>query len=126
LSHGRMACDDSVVAVIEVNIEDLLQGPMEASRRHLDPQRVDCYSANLDQATPVTVFDSGDGLLLADGYHRVAAAQRLGRTTIRADVRRGTRSDALRFAIELAKQQRGLTEQQAIEAIRRRTEPTST
>jgi hypothetical protein len=114
------------MAVVEVNIGDLLQGPIEASRPHLDPERVDYYCANLDRATPVTVFDSGDGLLLADGYHRVAAAQRVGRTTIRADVRRGNRSEALHFAIDLAKQQRNLTEKQAIDAIRRRSEPTST
>jgi hypothetical protein len=40
------------------------------------------YTRRLDEAQPVTVFDSGDELILADGYHRVEAARQLGRTTI--------------------------------------------
>lgn len=119
---ARPPRDDALVSVVEVNIVDLAQGPVEASRSHLDPERVEHYVEHLDDATPVTVFDNGDQLLLADGYHRVAAAQRLGRSTIRAHVMRGNRGDALRFAVELAKQQRGLTEQQAVEAIRRRSD----
>jgi hypothetical protein len=108
------------VTAVEVAIADLWQAPIEASRPQLDQERVDYYVANLDAATPITVFDTGDELLLADGYHRVEAAARLRRATIRADVRSGSRSDALRFAVELAGHQRGLSRQQVIDAIKRR------
>ena len=106
-----------------VDIAELLQDPIVAGRPHLDLERVAYYRGHLDEAAPVTVFDTGDTLLLADGYHRVAAAQQLGRTAIRAEVRPGDRSDALRFAVDHARRQLDLTEQQVLEAIRRRGGP---
>ena len=48
---------------------------------------------------PVTVFNDNNRYLLADGFHRVMAAARIGRETIEASVEHGTRSDALRFAL---------------------------
>jgi ParB-like chromosome segregation protein Spo0J len=52
--------------------------------------------ADLDAAEPVTIYeDPGDGeRILVNGHHRVAAAQRLGRTSINADVQPGTHIDA--------------------------------
>jgi hypothetical protein len=49
-------------------------------------------------AGPVVVFDTEEGLLLADGYHRVAAALKEGRKTVEAEVRSGSRHDALEYA----------------------------
>jgi len=108
--------------VKDVAIVDLLQEPIRRSRAHLDPERVAHYVGNLDDASPVVVYDIDGQLLVADGYHRVAAAQRLGRAAIRADVRAGDRADALRFAVELAQRQRGLTEEEVLAAIMRRAE----
>jgi ParB-like chromosome segregation protein Spo0J len=68
----------------------------------------------------VVVFNADGVLLLADGHHRVAAAQQLGRSTVRAEVRQGERRDALAFAVELAHKQRGLTDRQILDAIARR------
>lgn len=48
---------------------------------------------------PVTIFHDGSQYILADGFHRVIAATRAGRESIFADVRTGSRSDALRFAL---------------------------
>jgi hypothetical protein len=106
--------------VDEIAIADLVQQPIEQSRSHLDPERVAYYEQHLDDATPVVVYNVHGRLLLADGYHRLAAAQRLGRDSIRAEVRHGERGDPLRFAVELAQRQRGLTEQEVVEAIARR------
>jgi hypothetical protein len=106
--------------VSDVAIADLEQEPIEARRPHLDPDRVSYYVEHLDESTPVTVFDIDGRLLLADGYHWVAAAQRLHRTTINGNVRTGTRRDALEFAAELAQQQRGLSREQVMVAITRR------
>ena len=43
---------------------------------------------------PVHVVEDGDNLWLVDGFHRVAAAQALGRKTIEANVREGTLEEA--------------------------------
>ena len=49
------------------------------------------------QFPDVTVFTDGAHNWLADGFHRVEAARRIGRTTIAADVRKGTEDDAVVF-----------------------------
>lgn len=82
-------------------------------------EKVAKYAQILDKLPPVTVFDLHDGLLLADGYHRVAAARQLGRTTIRAEVRRGSRRDALHFAAGMLAAQRGMTLDEALDIISR-------
>ena len=43
---------------------------------------------------PIFVVEDGDNLWLVDGFHRVAAAQALGRKTIDANVREGTLEEA--------------------------------
>lgn len=50
---------------------------------HLDRELVERYAQNRDAFPRVVVFDTETGLLLVDGYHRVAAAQ----PAITADVR---------------------------------------
>jgi hypothetical protein len=89
--------------------------------RHLDEGKVARYAQILDQLPPVVVFDLGDELLLVGGYHRVEAARRLGRPVIGAQVRQGSLADALRCAVDLAAADRGLTTDQALDAIRRRS-----
>lgn len=49
------------------------------------------------QFPDVTVFTDGERYWLADGFHRVEAARRIGRTTVSADVRKGTEDDAVVF-----------------------------
>jgi ParB-like nuclease domain len=62
---------------------------------HLDRERVAHYVAQVpDAIDPVVVFGTPEGLLLADGYHRLAAARRRGATTVNAEIRLGTRPDA--------------------------------
>jgi len=48
---------------------------------------------------PVVVFHDGNQHHLADGFHRVMAAQRIGRAVIEATVQPGTQQDALWFAL---------------------------
>ena len=45
---------------------------------------------------PVTVFFDGKEFWMADGFHRLLAAQRIGRKNIAADVKQGARVDAAR------------------------------
>jgi hypothetical protein len=107
---------------VEVAIADLAQEPIRQSDAHLDLERVAFYADHLADSAPVVVYDIEGCLLLADGYHRVAAARQLRRTVISADVRKGTRADALRFAADLARQQRGLPKEQILAAIMRRAD----
>ena len=48
---------------------------------------------------PVVVFHDSSQSYLADGFHRVLAAQRAGRDVIEAEVRPGTKTDALWYAL---------------------------
>jgi ParB-like chromosome segregation protein Spo0J len=98
-----------------VQIEDL----MMIAADHLDDARVDLYSRILDEMPPVVVFLTAEGLLLADGYHRVAAARLLGRTTVEADIYNGSRKNALEFAIGKSGE-KGISRDEALAAIQRR------
>jgi hypothetical protein len=71
------------------------------SRVAMDQTVVDDYAqALLDGATfpPVVTFFDGEAYWLADGFHRHAAHVAAGLETIEADVREGTRRDAVLFA----------------------------
>ncbi len=106
---------------MDVEVAALTGNALADPPRHLDEDKVARYAQILDQLPPVAVFELGDGLLLVDGYHRVEAARRLGRKMVRAEVRQGSREDALQFAVDLAAAERGLTKDQALDAIRRRS-----
>ncbi|NUP58164.1 MAG: ParB N-terminal domain-containing protein [Pseudarthrobacter sp.] len=93
---------------------------MTSAGRIWTPERVSYYVDHFDESTPVVVFDVDGILLLVDGQHRVAAAERLGRAKVRADVRKGQRRDALQFAVNLGKQQRGMTKEHILQTIARR------
>src|SRR5208282_3912944 len=81
-----------------VTISSLDQTPRNVKREgHLfDDGRITYFMQHLDEIDPVIVFQDDHGSkTLADGYHRVEAAGRLGRTSIRAVFRQGSRSEAL-------------------------------
>lgn len=52
-----------------------------------------------DQFPPIVLFHDGTSYYLADGFHRLLAAQRNQWRDIDADVRAGTKQDALWFAL---------------------------
>ena len=103
-----------------VRVVDLLAGAPVDPESHLDAARVERYAQILDELPPVVVFDTEEGLLLADGYHRVAAARRRGRETVEAEVRPGSRHDALLYAAAVGAAQRGISPDEAAAYIRRR------
>jgi hypothetical protein len=47
----------------------------------------------------VVVFHDGNQHIAADGFHRIAAALRAGATEIECEVRKGSKTDALKFAL---------------------------
>ncbi len=112
--------DESTMA--QLRIADLLANASVDPEAHLDLARVERYAELLDALPPVVVFDTPEGLLLADGYHRVAAARRRGLETVEAEVRLGTRHDALRYAATVGAAQRGISPEEAAVYIRRRSQ----
>ena len=78
-----------------LRIAELLANAPIDPEAHLDAARVERYARTLDALPPVVGVDTPEGLLLADGYHRVAASRRLGLEEVEAEVRTGTRRDAL-------------------------------
>ncbi len=88
-----------------VNIAEIISNDGLQAREKLDPATVDDYreiyaAGNPDSLPPVVVFCEGPkGYLLADGFHRLAAAKAAGLANIAADVRDGTRRDAVLHAV---------------------------
>lgn len=83
---------------MKLSIGDIVIDDNLNVRDELDKDTIERYAECFDQLPPVVVFDIDDGYLLADGFHRVEAAKRLGRTDIDADVREGTRKDTEEYA----------------------------
>ena len=63
-----------------------------------DQETVQGYMEAFDHLPPVEFIKTLDGYLLADGFHRIAAAILLGHDKIEANVRKGTHDDALELA----------------------------
>lgn len=81
----------------ELALHDLILDPNLNLRDRLDSDTVDRYVDAWNRMPPVTVYHVGGRHLLADGFHRHAAAVQLGRRSIRAEVVEGTFEDALDF-----------------------------
>lgn len=82
----------------DLPLEDLILDPNLNLRDRLDQETVERYAEAWGQLPPVTVFEVEDQWLLADGFHRHAAAAASDRKTIPAEIRSGTYADALEFA----------------------------
>lgn len=80
-------------------IDSITIDPTVQIRRSNHEPTIRRYEESFDKLPPIDVFDTPDGLLLADGFHRTAAAQRLGLAEIEANVHKGSRADALEFAV---------------------------
>jgi hypothetical protein len=120
LGHRRSALYHGGTMTL-VRIADLLASSLVDPGAHLDPDRVRRYAELLDELPPVVAFRTEQGLLLADGYHRVAAAQARGLASIEAEIRHGTAHDALRYAVTIGAQQRGLSQQEVMRRLRQRS-----
>ena len=81
----------------DVPVNDLVLDPNLNLRDRLDDFTVERYAEAWDRMPPVTVFEVDGRWLLADGFHRHAAAVKLGRRTMPAEIRSGTFADALDF-----------------------------
>lgn len=81
----------------EIPVDDLILDPNLNLRDRLDDFTVERYADSWDRMPPVTVFEIDGRHLIADGFHRHAAAIMLGRRKIQAEIRQGTMAEALDF-----------------------------
>src|SRR4051794_36600153 len=89
---------ERTMEIRELPLDDLVLDPTLNLRDRLDEFAIERYTEAWERMPPVTVFDVEGRWLLADGFHRHAAAVVLKRRTIPAEVRAGTFADALEFA----------------------------
>lgn len=86
-----------------VDLNDMvLDGTLQV-RANMDKDTTAEYAQAMQEGAtfpPVTLFDVGGQLLLVDGWHRHSAAQICGYRSLEANVIRGSREDALAFAIK--------------------------
>src|SRR5271166_7074217 len=80
-----------------VPLNDLILDPNLNLRDRLDDFTVERYADSWDRLPPITVYEIDDKLLVADGFHRHAAAVMLGKRTMPAEIVVGTFTDALDF-----------------------------
>ena len=87
-----------------IALADITRDPGLQTRVELDePTTQDYLLAMRDEGVkfpPITLFEGGGKFLLADGFHRLRAAQLAGHIEIEADVQPGGRSEALKFALQ--------------------------
>jgi ParB-like chromosome segregation protein Spo0J len=81
----------------DVRLDDLVLDPNLNLRDRLDDFTVERYADSWERLPPITVYEVDRRLLIADGFHRHAAAVMLGKRTISAEIRVGTFTDALDF-----------------------------
>jgi len=83
----------------KVNLLELKADPAIHIRQKTDEETIERYMDTFEELPPIVVFDTPEGLLLADGFHRWAAAMRLGLSGIEAVIKGGDRNDALEYAV---------------------------
>lgn len=85
-----------------ININNVIIDKGTQSRAQISEETVTDYAEAMaagDTFPPVTVYFDGVDYYLADGFHRLHAIKRLGKTSIQADVRTGTLRDAILFSL---------------------------
>ena len=82
---------------IKLNISDIQVRPEFMIREIVDPELVAQYQENLSEIitiSPITVYETPEGYILSDGYHRLAAAKNLGWVEISSQIIKGSVEDA--------------------------------
>jgi uncharacterized ParB-like nuclease family protein len=85
-----------------VNINNIITDAGTQSRVKISEETVSDYAEAMKDGAefpPVTLFDDGVEYYLADGFHRFLATQRLGKTSIQANIKSGTLRDAVRHSL---------------------------
>jgi ParB/Sulfiredoxin domain len=101
--ESSASCDNNGKAkVSKIRLDTIRLDAGTQTRAHIDEVTVAEYSeamARGDQFPPVIVFQNDGACIMADGFHRFRSARRAKLTHILAEIRQGSRRDALRFAL---------------------------
>lgn len=87
---------------MDIEIKKIRRDGGTQSRANINNDVVAEYSERMREGVafpPVTLFYDGKAYWLADGFHRVAAAEAAGLGSIAADVRQGTQRDAVLHSV---------------------------
>lgn len=83
----------------QVSLDSLIVDPTIQIRRANHEPTIQRYMDSFENLPPIDVFDTPEGKLVADGFQRLAAARRLGKKRITAQLHKGTRDEAVEFAV---------------------------
>jgi len=84
-----------------VSVSDIVINIDFMMRDELDKKVIEEYKQNLDailELNPIVVFETPSGLLLVDGFHRIAAAKQLNWEKVKVEKHKGSTQDALAYA----------------------------
>jgi hypothetical protein len=87
-------------ALVDVSLDEIAPGETQV-RVRMDPDAIEDYAEAMQEGAtfpPVVLFREGELYRIGDGYHRVAAAKKAGFPTIKAEVRKGAKREALLYA----------------------------
>lgn len=91
------------IEVVDILIADLKMDGSTQMRYKMDAKKVTEYAEAMKDGAlfpPVVVFAvENDGNWLVDGFHRVAGRQEAGFNTINAEIRQGSRRDAIIYSL---------------------------
>jgi hypothetical protein len=88
--------------IVELPIAEIVQDSAMQPRTEMNEAVVQQYAELMSgdaDFPPVVVFQDDGKHLLADGFHRIAAAERAGLDRIAVEIKQGSRRDAILFAI---------------------------
>lgn len=88
---------------MRVKLSDISNDTSIQCRSRIEIEVICDYAERMtdsDVFPPVTLFSDGKTYWIADGWHRVMAAKHIGANDIDADVKHGTRLDALKVALK--------------------------
>lgn len=84
---------------MRIKLTDITIDPAVAIRQGTDDDTIQRYMDTFDELPPIIVYQTDHKYLLADGFHRWAAASRLGHDDIEAEIREGDYEAASEYAI---------------------------
>ena len=102
LSKPCRSLSRTLDSVTEIDISHLRRDGGTQPRAEIDQQIVADYAEAMQAGVkfpPVIVFYDGSDYWLADGFHRAAAAEQAQLAEVAADVRQGTKRDALLYSV---------------------------
>lgn len=84
---------------MKLKINDIVLDKDLIMREELDSETIDNYTECFEQLPPIVVYETEEqGMVLADGFHRLHAAKKLGIREIEVVIKKGDYRDATEYA----------------------------